>query len=479
MTEMFQPRSADEDWWSRFRDKPFARAVRSSVACRFACLLTVFLSGTTAVVAQNWPSFRGPNAAGVADGQNLPITWDVETSVNIRWKTRIPGLGHSSPIIWGDRVFVTAAVSGDPHFNFRTGLAEVFTPSARDFFQVTWRVYCLNKDTGRIVWERTVHEGVPRSSRHPTSSHANSTPATDGQRLVVLVGDGLYTYGLNGTLLWKQTLGVLRAGSGSDPDYQYGFGNSPIIYKHLVIVQADLQKNSFLAAYDIRNGRRVWLTPRDELSTWGTPTIYDSKSRVELITTGRHIRGYDPLTGRELWRFFRTADPDAVIVSTPVVSQDLIFVSLRAIRPGATGDISLKDGAASNDYVAWTQSATGGRWHLQTPILYGDLLYTSSLTGVLSCYNARTGDRIYVQRLHGSFTASPVAGDGKLYFASEDGDVWVLKAGAQYELLARNRMGEALMATPAISQSMLIVRGTRHVFGIWNNGGGRPVFVIP
>ena len=422
--------------------------------------------------AQNWPSFRGPNASGVADGQNPPTTWDAAKSDNIRWKTAIPGLGHSSPIVWGDRVFVTTAISSDPNSEFRPGLVEVFE-SAKDVSRHSWRVYCLDKNTGRILWERTAHEGAPRSKRHPTSSQANSTPATDGKHLVVFFGsEGLYNYDLDGNLLWKQDLGLIKAGSYFNPDDDWGAGSSPIIYKNLVIVQCDIQKNSFLAAYDIGDGKQVWRTTRDELPTWSTPTVHEGKTRAELITNARNIRGYDPLTGKELWRLSGKAD---YTVATPVVGHDLIFFTdgfpeqpFFAIRLGATGDISLKDSALSNDYVAWSKKR-GGQWYLLTPIVYGDLLYTCSGNGILACYNPKTGDRIYHQRLGGkpaSFTASPVAADGKLYFTSQDGNVFIVKAGPKYELLATNPLGEVAMATPAISGGMIFVRTQHHVFGI-------------
>jgi len=428
--------------------------------------------------AQNWPSFRGPNGSGVAGGDGPPTSWDAAKSVNIRWKTPIPGLGHSSPIVWGGRVFLTTAISSDPKSEFRPGMVEVFE-SAKDVSRHSWRVYCLDKNTGRILWERTAHEGVPRSKRHPTSSQANSTPATDGARLVVFLGsEGLYTYDLDGKLLWKQDLGVINAGNYFNPDDGWGAGSSPIIYKNLVIVQCDIQKNSFIAAYDIRDGKRVWLTPRDELPTWSTPAVHEGNARAELITNARHIRGYDPLTGKELWRLSGNAD---YTVATPVVSHGLIFLTdgfpeqpFYAIRPGAAGDISLKDGALSNDHVAWSKKR-GGAWYLLTPIVYGEFLYTCSVNGILACYNPKTGDRIYYQRLGGkpaSFTASPVAAGGKLYFTSQDGEVFVVKAGPKYELLAANPLGEVAMATPAISGGMIFVRTQHHVFGIGERARG-------
>ncbi|HKY04984.1 MAG TPA: PQQ-binding-like beta-propeller repeat protein [Blastocatellia bacterium] len=422
---------------------------------------------------QHWPSFRGSFASGVADGLPTPTSWSAEKSQNLKWKTAIPGLAHSSPIVWGDRVFITTAISSDPKSVFRHGLyGDV--DSAKDESKHTWKVYGLDKKTGKILWERTAFEGVPKIKRHIKASHASSTPATDGKHVIAFFGsEGLYCYDVNGKLLWKQDLGVLDSGWFFDPDYQWGTASSPIIYKNQVILQVDIQKDSFIAAYDIKTGKRVWMTPREEIPSWGTPTVYEGKTRAELVTNAtRAIRGYDPATGKELWKL--VGNPE-VTATTPIFGHDLIFVvnsyrpnqPIYAIKPGATGDISLKDGKESNEYVAWSKQRGGS--YMPTPIIYGDYLYICSNNGTLSCYNARTGERVYQERIAGkggSYSASPVAADGKLYFSSEDGDVFVVRAGPKYELLATNPMGEVLMATPAISDGMIIVRGQHHVFGI-------------
>jgi len=271
--------------------------------------------------------------------------------------------------------------------------------------------------------------------------------------------------------LWKQDLGVLDSGWFYDPDYQWEHGSSPIIYKDLVIVQADMQKDSFIAAYNLKSGKPVWKTPRDEISSWSTPTVYEGKARAELITNGtKGIRGYDPLTGKELWRLTPNSE---VVAPTPFVAHDLIYVTsgyrplqpIYAIRPGATGDITLKEGKNSSDFIAWSKPRGGP--YMPTPIVYGDLLYTLSNQGVLAAYDAKTGARIYQERLGGTggaFTSSPVASDGKLFLASEDGAVFVVKAGPKYELLSTNPVGEVMMATPAISDGLVIIRGINHVF---------------
>jgi outer membrane protein assembly factor BamB len=421
--------------------------------------------------SQNWPQFRGPGASGVVEGQTAAVTWDAQKSVNTQWKTPIPGLAHSSPVVWGDKVFVTTAITSGAKDETRYGLYGDVAP-VKDDPKHTWKIYALDKRTGKILWEKVAYEGVPKVKRHPKSTHADSTPATDGKYVIALFGShGLFAYDLKGKLLWKQDLGVLDAGWFYDPDYQWEYGASPIIYKNLVIVQADIQKNSFIAAYDIKTGKRVWLTPREEVPSWSTPTVYEGKTRAEIVTNGtRAIRGYDPATGKELWRLGPNSE---VATPTPIFAHDLIYVTtgyrviqpIYVIRPGATGDISLKDGKDSSEFIAW--SKTRGGPYMPTPVIYGDLLYVVSNQGVLTTYNAKTGERVYQERLGGkggAFTSSPVASDGKIFLSSEDGEVFVVKAGTKYELLATNPVGEVMMATPAISGGLIIVRGLKHVY---------------
>jgi outer membrane protein assembly factor BamB len=439
---------------------------------RFLAAATILFFGGAAG-AQHWPQFRGPGAAGVADGRPTAVEWNAEKNENILWKTPVPGLSVSSPIVWGARVFVTTAISSDPDAKFRHGLYGDVEPSP-DVTPHTWKVYALDKRSGKIIWERVAHTGVPRTKRHPKSTQNNSTPATDGKHVVVLFGsEGLYAFDWNGKRLWKKDLGPLNSGWFYDPDYEWGSASSPIIWRNMVIVQCDIQENSFVAAFDIKTGRELWRTMRDEIPSWGTPTVYEGRARAELITHAtKFIRGYDPLTGKELWRL---APNSEVTAPTPFAAHDLIFVTngyrgiqpIYAIRPGASGDISLQGGATSSEAIAW--SVKNGGPYMPTPVVYGDYLYVCANNGVLTVYEARTGARVYRERLGGTggaFSASPVAADGKIYFTSEDGDVFVVKAGPKYELLARNPMGEVLMATPAISDGILIIRGMKSVYAI-------------
>ena len=421
----------------------------------------------------NWPSFRGPGASGVAEGYATPTTWDAEKGVNVRWKTAIPGLGHSSPVVWGNRVFLTSALSGQEKPELRVGLYGDIA-SANDDTTHNWNVYCLDRTTGRILWQKTAHRGVPRTKRHTKATQANPTVATDGKRVVASFGsEGLYCYDVNGKLLWKKDLGVLDSGFFAVPSAQWGFASSPVIHGEMLLIQCDVQKNSFIAAFSLKDGRQIWRTPRSDVPTWSTPTVLVEGGREQVVVNGfKQIAGYDLRTGRELWTLKGGGD---IPVPTPVTGHGLIYITnahgrlapIYAIRSGAVGDISLKGDERSNAHVAWSHHREGG--YMQTPLVYGDYLYVCRDNGVLSCYDAKTGARLYQERLGSGrtgFTASPVAADGKIYFTSEDGDIYVVKAGPKYQLLATNPMGEICMATPAVSGGMLLFRTQGHVVAV-------------
>ncbi len=421
----------------------------------------------------NWPSFRGPRASGIAEGHSLPTTWSVPEGKNIQWRTEIPGLGLSSPIVWGDRIFLTTAVSGKKKDPLRVGLYGDITPVFDDTVH-RFEVLSVDKRSGEILWQRTAHEGVPQIKRHTKASHANSSAATDGSHLVVFFGsEGLYVYDLDGGLKWKKDFGVLNSAFFRAPGAQWGFGSSPVIHDGKVIVQCDVTGDSFIAAFDLKDGHELWRTPRDEVPTWSTPTILEHGGKTQIVANGfKHIGGYDFRTGEEIWQLSGSGD---IPVPTPVVAHDLIYITsshgdgrpIYAIRATASGDISLRRGKTSNEHIAWSDPWGGA--YMQTPLVYGDHIYLCRTNGILSCHDARTGERIYRERLargNTGFTASPVAGDGKIYYTSEVGDVIVVEAGAEHRVLATNPLDEVAMATPAISEGVLYFRTREHLIAV-------------
>jgi outer membrane protein assembly factor BamB len=462
--------------------RPFRRSeirpVRNLLTGRLKIVIAGFVAAlATPLDAQYWPSFRGPQAAGVLDGSNPPTAWDVAHGQHVAWKTPIPGLAHSSPAVWGDRVFVTTAVSETGDAPLLRGYSTSGQP-APDQVPHAWRLYCLDRRTGRVLWERTAHQGVPQTKRHMKSTHASATPATDGRIVVTFFGsEGLFAFDFDGKLVWRRDLGVLDTGSLQYPERQWGVASSPVIDESRVIVQCDLQSGSFLAAFDIATGRPLWRARRDEIPSWASPVIYEESGRRIVVTNaGRFVRGYDARSGEEVWRLANTSD---IAVPTPIVADRLIVVMsgyqpakpIYVIRTTASGDVSLQDGKTTNAHVAWSRARGGS--YVPTPLIYRRLLYVLSTNGVLTCYELHTGRILYERRVAdkgGAYSASPVAADGRLYLASEDGEVHVIKAGEPYELVSTNTVGEMLMATPALADGMLIVRGLQHVFAF---GRGR------
>ena len=322
----------------------------------------------------SWPSFRGPQASGVAERQNLPDRWDGKTGENILWRTPIPGLAHSSPVVWGERIFVTSAVSSDPKATFRPGLYGDGDAS-EDRSRHRWMIYALDKRTGKILWERIAHEGVPVDKRHIKSTYANSTPATDGRIVVAWFGSqGVHAYDVNGRFLWKVDLGRLDLGAYDIPTYEWGPASSPIIWNGLVILQCDTQDDSFLLALDADTGKTVWKTERDEIPSWGTPTVAQTSAGPELVTNAsNYIRGYDPRTGKELWRLGRSSK---ITAPTPIFAEDMFVVvsgrgperPIFVVRAGARGDLTLPEGKSKSEAIAWSRTGRGS--YMPTPLVY-------------------------------------------------------------------------------------------------------------
>jgi outer membrane protein assembly factor BamB len=454
-------------------ERPSAGAAQAEAARRIVTTTVAKPPAQPAPGRGSWPSFRGHQASGVADGQNLPDAWDGPSGGNILWRAPVPGLGHSSPVVWGDRVFVTSAISSDPKASFRPGLYGDGDASA-DRSPHRWVVYAFDKRSGKRLWERVAHQGVPVEKRHIKSTYASSTPATDGRIVVAWFGShGVHAHDVTGRFLWKVDLGRLDLGAYDVPSYEWGTASSPIIWNGLVILQCDTQADSFLLALDADTGKTVWKTDRDELPSWGTPTVAETANGPVLVTNAsNYIRGYDPRTGRELWRL---GGSSKITAPTPVFAGNLFLVAsgraperpIFAVRPSARGDLTLAPGRTSSTSIAWSWTGRGS--YMPTPLAYNGLLYVLANNGVLDAYDVGTGAEVYRQRLPlvgSGYSASPVAADGKLYLSNEDGEMLVIAAGGTFRHVATNSIGELLMATPALSDGVMYVRSVHSLFAI-------------
>jgi len=421
----------------------------------------------------SWPSFRGTEASGVADGQRLPDRWDGATGRNILWRTPIPGLAHSSPVVWGQLVFVTTAVSSDPKATFKPGLYGDGDAS-NDRSTHRWMIVALDKRSGKIRWQRVAYEGPPLNKRHIKSTYASATPATDGRIVVAWFGSqGVHAYDVDGNFRWKVDLGRVDMGAYDIPTYEWGPASSPIIWNGLVILQCDTQADSFLLALSAETGEIVWKIERDELPSWGTPTVATTSAGPELVTNASNfIRGYDPRSGKELWR---VGPSSKITAPTPIARDDLLVIAsgraperpIFVVRAGARGDLTLPDGQSASQSIAWSRMGRGS--YMPTPLIYKGLLYVLANNGVLDAYDVRTGKEIYRQRLSvigSGYSASPVAADDKIYLSNEDGEMLVVAAGPTFAQIATNSIGELLMATPALSEGVMYVRSSASVFAI-------------
>jgi outer membrane protein assembly factor BamB len=442
------------------------RHIFSSLAYRTLLVaLSLCLNASIGVsAAADWPQYRGPHASGVDDAVALPTTWDVATGDNVRWQMPIPGMAHSSPIAWADRIYVATAVAERPA-DLKVGLYGDIA-SAADGGPQQWRLLSLDAKTGKVIWNTLALEARPKVQRHTKASHCNSTPATDGQRIVAIFGsEGIFCFDRDGKLIWKRELGPMDAGFYAAPSAQWGFGSSPVIYEGEVIVLCDVQKESYLAAFDLGDGHELWRTPRKDVPTWGTPTVVDAEGAKQIVVNGWHeTGGYDFATGRNLWSLDGGGD---IPVPTPIFAHGLIYLTsahgkwrpIRAIRPNAHGNITPDDPDQTNDAIAWAHGRQGN--YMQTPIVAGDLLFACNDGGVLTCFDAKSGAIHYSERLSQTgqgFTASPVSDGRHVYFASELGNVFVVDTSARFSTVAVNALGETCMATPAIHDGMILLR---------------------
>ncbi|MSR58415.1 MAG: pyrrolo-quinoline quinone [Planctomycetaceae bacterium] len=435
-------------------------------------LLTASVISAAAFGDDNWPQFRGHGGLGIGSG-NPPTEWDTQTGQNVSWKTPIPGLGHSAPIVWGDRVFVTTAVNSDTdNPAVETGWSGGAGESAKDTGEWTWQALCLQLGTGKILWSKDAHRGEPTIKRHLKASHANCTPATDGDLVVAFFGsEGLHCFDFDGHLIWKRDFGKLLSGPYDAPELEWGFASSPVIHNGLVIVQCDCLNTNFIAILDLKTGREIRRIDRDgEVATWSTPLVVTTEDRLQIVCNGYHqMAGYDLKTGARIWHLSGGGD---VPVPTPLFANGLIYLTnghgrspTYAIRPTATGDLTPSDDESENAGLAWWHPRDGS--YMPTPLVRDELLYTCNDNGRLAVRNAKTGNLVYRQRVgtgSSTYSASAVAAGGQIYFVSERGEVTVIEAGRDFKKVASNEMGEVVMATPAISGDRLLIRTVRNLY---------------
>ena len=430
-------------------------------------LLIVTCLGGFGNAQTNWPQWRGTGGSGISTETGVPLEWS--ESKNIAWKTAIPGRGHSSPIVWGDRVFLTTSIEGpivpgaEAVRHYRRGEEYLHPDSVGANHSYTMKLFCLDLKSGRVLWEKTVYEGTVHDNRHKKNTYASATPATDG-RFVYLSfeAEGVYCYDVDGKRIWKTSLGKIAKGG-------MGPGTSPVLYENLVILQCDQEygEGSFIAAVDKKTGKEVWRVSRDQRRSWATPLLIKTAQRTEMVTSGPNkIISYDPGTGRELW-----SAPGVVSnpIPSPVAGQGLVFVTAGsdtkrafAIRLGGSGDL------AGTSNLVWSYDK--GTAYVPSPILYNDYLYLVTDAGAITCIEAGTGKVIYQTRIPmaARFTASPVAFEGKILFVSEDGDSFILKGGPTPEILNANALGEPVYASPAIVPGRILIRGQDNLYCIAN-----------
>jgi outer membrane protein assembly factor BamB len=447
------------------RSRPYTFSVRLRPS---AVALLVALSCGSSLHA-NWPSFRGDSARGVGTG-TPPTSWDLAKGTNVAWSATIPGLGHSSPIVWGERVFITTAVAvNGKDAPPVTGVMEtVGVAMASGIFDHEWRIYALDRATGRVVWQQTAYKGRPRSRHHRKSSYAAATPATDGKHVVALMGsEGLFCWDVEGRLLWRKDFGLMNVGMFDNPDTQWGPASSPVIAGDLVIVQNDEQTDSFLAAFELATGKQRWRQNREAQPSWSTPLVAQQGDRALIITSSpRIVRASELATGREVWRM---EDEAPVRVPSPVLSGDAVIVT-GGYPPAGRSTMAIplaSSGRLSTKAVRWRIDR--GSPYTPTPLVYDNVLYVLTDGGVFSAYDAGTGTVIYHARVGAGttgFSASPVAAGGHIYVASEDGDVYVVRAGKTPEIVATHAFKETIFATPALDGNLLIVRTRGRVIAL-------------
>ncbi len=429
-------------------------------------LLCVLGAMSTPLVAQDWPQFRGAMAGVAADHPDLPDTWS--PSQNVVWTAEIPGIGWSSPVVWGDHVFLTTVVNTTQQEAPKPGFYLGDWPASKAPHR--WMAYDIDFNTGKVRWEREVTSAPPATAKHLKNSYASETAVTDGERVYFYFGNaGLFTFDLNGKAVWSKKIGPFKTRN------NWGSGASPVLNGDRVYIVNDNDEQSFLAAYDKRTGAEIWRVNRAEGTNWTTPFVWENELRTEIVTAGSDkVRSYDT-AGKLLWEL---GGMSTISIPTPFARHGLLYLSsgyigdaLRpayAIRAGASGDISLKPGETSNTHIVWS-SPTGAPYN-PTPIVHGDYYYTLFDRGFFTNHDARTGTEVYGRQRIASdasgFTASPWAYNGKIFAMSEDGDTYVIQAGPEFKVLGKNSLNEMTLATPAVSRGSLIIRTASKLYRI-------------
>lgn len=420
---------------------------------------------------RQWPQFRGPNARGVGEGTDLPDRWSDKK--NVAWKRDLPGTGWSSPIVWGTRVFLTTAINAGESEEPTKGLylgGERLLPPATPH---QWKVYCLDLETGDVLWARQVHEGQPATAIHVKNSYASETPVTDGERVYCYFGNlGIVAFDFDGREVWKVSLPP------HPTRLNWGMAASPALHGERIYLVNDNEEDSYLLCLDAKTGDEIWRVARDEKSNWATPFVWENGQRTEIVTPGSGlVRSYD-LNGKLLWSL---RGMSGITIATPYQYEDLLMISsgyvnelfrpIYGVRPGADGDISLLPGQTSNEFIAWCQPTAAP--YNPTTLVFDDRMYVLYDRGFIACFNPRDGKEIYdMQRLPNgrAFTSSPWAYDGKVFCLNEDGVTFVLKAGDEFELLHTNTLADddMAMATPALVGDRLLIRTSARLYCIRN-----------
>jgi outer membrane protein assembly factor BamB len=410
----------------------------------------------------NWPKFRGPDA-GVSHVKGLPTKWD--TKKNVAWSVEVPGKGWSSPIVWGERIFLTSVIREGGYEEAKKGLYFGGERAKVPDVEHRWMVNCFDLKTGKTLWEREAVKGKPATGVHIKNSYASETPVTDGERLYAYFGNqGLFCYDLDGKPLWSKKWDPVPT------RFSWGTASSPVLHKGRLYIVNDNEKRSFMVCLDAKTGEQVWEVERDEKSNWATPFVWENEKRTELVVPGsKLVRSYD-LDGKLLWEL---GGLSSITIPTPFARDGLLFLGsgyimdkkrpLFAVKPGATSDISLKEGETSNEFIAWSANAAP---YNPTPLVYDGYCYVLYDMSMIACLDAKTGKQLYKERVPGQYTVSPWANEGKIYVLNEDGLTTVIQAGPEFKVVSKNDLKEMCMASPAVAGKALLIRTLTRLYKI-------------